>query len=339
MNITKSLDVNEDLQWINNKIENWVNNENEGVLSIVSVPYNSCFIFLNLMLDYINTNKRILYITNEKQGYINIINLIKKYSDVKSYSYAKKNNYDDKAKLIICNHDNAFNIKEHFDLVIYDDISSFSNYSKKDIERLLICRTTCKIITYSIEPIFDNGTVIEIPIKTKNLPIAEPRIINTRIDITKDIPYVLYEYISWFTKNKKKILIYTPDKDRSIKVFEYMDNIKDRLECNIFYLNKDRKRIENYVKVKDVPIIVIAEGIEQIDMSYDNLNIILYFTDDTYYDYKKIVYFCGKVGVNLNYSAGEILLLSKDVTEDMEKAKTITRNFNKWAWERGLLNI
>ena len=65
----------------------------------------------------------------------------------------------------------------------------------------------------------------------------------------------------------------------------------------------------------------------------------VYFANDPEFNYKKLIYFCGSVGRGEKDWKGEVIFLSNEETEDMEKAKNITRNFNKEAWEMGLLKI
>ncbi|MDZ5010980.1 hypothetical protein GNF77_19200, partial [Clostridium perfringens] len=71
-----------------------------------------------------------------------------------------------------------------------------------------------------------------------------------------------------------------------------------------------------------------------------DIDIVVLFSDDIFYSYKKIIYFCAEVGKNISNDSriGEVLLVSKEISEDMDKAKEITRGYNKEIWEKGLLN-
>jgi len=70
----------------------------------------------------------------------------------------------------------------------------------------------------------------------------------------------------------------------------------------------------------------------------NDIDIIVINAENSRFDYKKIVYLCGKVGAREKY-LGEVILISREVSDDMEKAKDITRYFNKLVWERGLLKV
>ena len=47
---------------------------------------------------------------------------------------------------------------------------------------------------------------------------------------------------------------------------------------------------------------------------------------------------CGQIR-NINYNSPEILLVSNSVSEDMDKAKDMARDFNKKVWEKRLLTL
>ena len=68
----------------------------------------------------------------------------------------------------------------------------------------------------------------------------------------------------------------------------------------------------------------------------NNLDIVMLFSDNRLYSYKKILYLCAEAGKD-NEKSGEVLMVSREVSSDMEISKTISRDFNKKIWEKGLL--
>ncbi len=327
---------------ITSRILNFINGiSKERSLNIISVPYSNTFMFLDVILSMTSQQKKVLYITNENEKDIQILKYIKRNTDFRSYSYIRdKNSHFENSYLIICSHENAYGLDEKFNLIIYDDLSSFSNYSKKQIEDLLNHVKYDRLISYSIEPIFNNGNILEIPTKKINMPMTEPRIITTRIDISKEIPYVAYEYLNWFMKSNRKVIIYVPDSYRADKVYDYLYGLKGSIRKYIWrYTLEEDKKFQSLLKSREQTGIIVTEYIEDLNWNITGLDIMVYFADDKSYDYKKLVYICGKVGMNDSFSNGEVIFLANSNTEDMEKAKAITRNFNKMAWEKGLLNI
>lgn len=338
----KTLGITQDKERTGQEILNWIYGK-ERILNISSVPYNSSVIFLQVILRFITEGKKVLYITEESERNINLIESIKKYTTFRDYSYLRKNNAASNtvSHLHLSNYEGAIKINQNYALVIYDDISNFPRYSKYEILELLAAyyRNGSRIICRSIEPIFQKAKTMDIPIKDCRTPIAEPRIITTRIDVNKDIPYVAYEYLQWSIKSDRKIIIYVPDSDKAENVYNYLINLKDNLHNNIMYFKgkDDLKLLQNFIKNKKG--IIIMECMNGYDIDFKDADIMVYFADDRVFDYKKLIYYCGKVGRESGKGSGEVVFLARENTKDMELAKDIARSFNRQAWESGLLNL
>jgi Superfamily II DNA/RNA helicase required for DNA uptake (late competence protein) len=324
------------------EILNW-DDSREKVLNLISVPYNSSAIFIEIILKYVFNNKKVLFITNEIEDKIDIIESIKKYTNYRGYVHLRENSNINFSKnsLIVTNYEKAMNLGHQFDLVIYDDLTSLSNYGNYEIMALLTVFNYegAKIICRSVEPVFQNARCIDIPVKDSKLPFAEPRIITTRIDVNKEIPYVVYEYLNWSIASERKVVIYVPDEEKAENVYNYLLNIKENLHNNIlFYKNKENnKLLSNFIKNKRG--IIITYHIKDLDLDIIDSDIMVYFADEKVYDYKSLLYICGKVGRNASLGNGEVIFLAKDITSEMETAKNMARTFNKGAWELGLLNL
>ncbi|MDP4177293.1 MAG: hypothetical protein Q8900_03015 [Bacillota bacterium] len=323
------------------EIINWCNCK-EQILNVISPPYSSSLIFLDVIMKYLKEGKKVLYITGEREDNIEIIETIKRTTDFKNYSYSRNGGRLINSNLLIANLEMAVKIKEKFDLTIIDDIRSFSKYNSCEIMEFIInrCNYAYKTICYSVESIFKNATEIEFPVRKNAMPIPEPRIISTRIDITKDIPYVIYEYILWSMEAGRKIVIFTFDKEAILALHEYLSRFKNQL-CNniISYIKNDseKKVVLNFAKMKKS--ILITNDFDEPDLSIHDVDVIVYYADDERYSVKNLLYFCGKVGRGEKSNRGEVIFLGNVVTDSMEKAKNITRHFNKEAWEMKLLEI
>jgi late competence protein required for DNA uptake (superfamily II DNA/RNA helicase) len=284
-----------------------------------------------------------LFITNEEYEKIDIIENMKKHTSFRDYSYIRKGigTSNIRASLIISNHENALSCSQEFGLVIYDDVSSFSEYRKYEILDILAlhCREGAKVICRSIEPVFQNAPYIEIPIKDCRLPLAEPRIITTRIDVNKEIPYVVYEYLNWSIESDRKVLILVPDEERGENVYSYLSIFREKLHNNIIYFNEStsKKSVINFMKNRRGVIIMRFD--EELNINLVDTDIMVYFADDKCFDYKRLVYICGKVGRSPGLGNGEVIFLAREITKEMEIAKDIARGFNKQAWEMGLLSV
>lgn len=341
MLLFKRKSLGEEKDKVSNNILNW-DMGNERFLNVVSLPYNSPEIFLKLILHYVKKGKKIIYITNEEPEQVSILDLIKRYTNFRDYAYVRTLGISVNSRLKICNFSNAISLHERFDLVIYDDINSFPVYNKYEVLDLIskMCKENTKVIVYSIESILKGEQEVILPVKDNRIPIIEPRTILTRIDINKDIPFVIYDYLKWSIGSDRKVVICVPDEDRVENVYFYISNYCKNISKSIIRFSKDRsdkKLLSNFGKMKKS--VIITNDFEQVFSNVENIDIMVYFADDFQFDYKKLIYFCGSVGRGEKDSKGEVIFLANEETRDMEKAKDITRNFNKEAWEMGLLKI
>ena len=85
-------------------------------------------------------------------------------------------------------------------------------------------------------------------------------------------------------------------------------------------------------------LFIITNNCGQYMNNIPNVNIIVLFADDIYYSYKKIVYMCGSIN-SISEIQSELILVSKEISEDIDNAKNITREFNKVLWEKQYLDI
>lgn len=324
------------------EIKNWCWGKNK-YLNIISVPYNSSGFFSEIILDYVNNNKKVMYITDENEEKVEIILNIKRYSEFKEYYFYRKNDYLDKL-LTVCSMDNSRYIQDDFDLVIYNDINGFPKYDNENIINIInkLVRRNTKVICYSIDPIFVEGENILFPVDDDKIPICEPRVITTRIDLEKELPFVIYDYINWFIASDRKVIMYTPDGAKVTQIYNYLFDFRKKFNVNLNYFIQDKvqcspKMISRFVEQKSG--ILITDCYERLCLCMEDVDVIVFFADDKKFTYKQLVYFCNNTKRGDKIKGGEVLFLANENTADMDKAKEITRGFNKEAWEKGLLNL
>jgi late competence protein required for DNA uptake (superfamily II DNA/RNA helicase) len=115
-------------------------------------------------------------------------------------------------------------VTKKYDLAILDDVSNYSyldNYDLKGTYEYTL-EISKRSILYAIEPVIPIGEKIQLTNIFKEVPFIEPRIITTRIDLNKDIPYILYDYLKWFRDEKKRVIIFVPDRDKLDIVYDYI---------------------------------------------------------------------------------------------------------------------
>lgn len=326
---------------ISTSVLNWTFGR-EKVLNLISPPYNPVNIFLNVIENYFENNKNVLYITGESENKVFIQNLIKKNSEFRDYTYIRNNSILTNASLYICSYEKALQLKEKYDLVIYDDINSFPKYNNYEIVDIIIkcTKTDGKAICMSVEGIFKNARDIIFPVRANKRPLPEPRYVITKIDISREIPYIIYDYLSFSVENNRKVVIFLPNAEKVKNVFDYLQRFRGSLSKNIMYYidgESDEKLLNNFERIRKA--ILITNDYEERFDKLEDTDIIVFFADDALFDYKKLAYFCGKGGRSSKLRTTEIIFLANTESYDMDKAKEIIRSFNKEAWEVGLLDI
>lgn len=317
------------------KINSWYDKESKS-LSIVTIPYNSTLIFCDIILKLIEEHRQVLYVWNGSGIKERIMmHLNRNNSDIK-YNYITQGQSKD--DIVFVNYKNIDHISGNYDLVIYDDISYYSSLNNKQVNNIYkkLLNRFAKVILYSIEETDSQEGFYLGPLSTEK-PFVEPRIINTRIDLNKDIPSILYDYLQWFRSEKKKVLLLVPQKENIQCVYEYYVN---KLKMNGVKILKGYK--SNYENLKyevlqnrNQSIFIITNDMEVVLKDFTVDEAVLLFSDNMLFSYKRIIYICAYIGKR-NKQMPEVLMVSKNVSLDMDTAKNISRNFNKIIWDKKL---
>ena len=329
----------EDLQYAIEKINYWYK-KNIKFLSIITSPFNTSCIFSDIIKMICNNGGKVLYIWGEDHENKELIEFIKIQEFKISYSTIK--NGASNSDLIFVHYLNVDKLEGKYDLIIYDDITCFSNISCAYIRDIIdICSNKSeRMIVYSIEKLSLIGEKFEFAAYDYEKPFLEPRVITTRIDLHKDIPYSVYDYIKWFTETHKKVAVCVPDIEKIDNVYEYFKNKLKLKNSKIIKVcgNDEIKKTEKVSIIKDKAIFIITNKIEEL-LKYCHINnAVVLFSNDMKFNYKRIVYMCGKIRI-LNDEIPEVLLVCNEESTDMEKAKKMARNFNKKVWEKKLKEL
>lgn len=324
----------EEFEYTQRKINQWYFKQTK-YFSIITQPFNTTIIFRDLIINMVNDNKKILYVWGKNGDNKELIKSIIKNNKKISYGHIEEG-YIDK-DITFITYKNINNLVEKYDLIIFDDISTFSMMRKERCRLKIdyLSKYADRIIIYSIEKIVVGSETIEISSIYKNRPFVEPRIIKTRVDLNKDIPYLLYEYMKWFVDSSNVITLYVPSEEKVDLVCEYYKNkihIKDAKIIPI-YKNEDKNIEYSVSKIKEKTIIIVTSCINKSLDELKSENAIVLFADDERYTYKKMLYLCGEYR-RFNTKLSEILLVTKDENEEIDKLKKIARGYNKKIWDR-----
>ena len=291
-----------------------------------------------MIYSYVRSERKVLYVTEDINN-IEIIEALKNEYGFKKYTLVKEDSNYDKSLLVVCSFNQLLKIKGVYSLIIFDqskvinEISAdwFINYISNNFI------PKAKYIYFGIESIFSNCKEIILPARENLLPIVEPRFITTRIDLEKEIPFVAFDYLKWSLKEGRNVIIYAPNEEKVLHLYEYLNKLKEDLSKQIAFDLKKNMDSKNYSKnFFSKGAIIVTDNFNK---SYDGLrdvDIMVFLADDPVFSYKKLVHFCGKVGRGERGKRAEVIFLSNSITEDMEMSKSITSGFNKEAWENNL---
>ncbi|MFW2489874.1 hypothetical protein [Clostridium chromiireducens] len=329
----------EDLKYAFDKIEYWYK-KNIKFLTIVTVPFNTSCIFSNIICKLAQNNNKVLYVWGKNGENRELVNIVRELNSNITHSYIEKGHSNSDFTFI--HYSNLMKVKEHYDLVIFDDITYFSNLSNVTVRDMLeICASLGKrVLIYSIEKLALVGEKLELVAYNYKKPFVEPRILTTRIDLNLDIPFTLYDYFKWFRESNHKVVIYVPNREKLSIVYDYFSNKLKLQDVKVIKVSEkdEMKRCEKVSKYKDKAIFVITNKIEELlEYCYMDDAVIL-FSDNERYTYKKLLYVCGQIR-NVNLKLPEVLLVSNEVSDDMERAKSMARDFNKKVWEKRLIEL
>lgn len=329
----------EDLKYAIQKIDYWYK-KHIKFLTIITVPFNTACVFSNIIHKLSEKDEKVLYVWGKEIENRELINSIREINSNITYSYARDSKND--TDLTFIHYKNLMNVSKQYDLVIFDDITYFSDVrNEKLFEYVREYENIGKrIIIYSIEKLPLIGEKVELSAYNYQQPFAEPRIMTTRIDLNKDIPYSLYDYLKWFKDSSHKAAILLPDKEKVKTVYDYFEyklKLSDVKITKVLEKN-EVKRLERVLKYKDKSIFIITNQSEELLENCYMDDVVVIFADNEVFNYKKILYICGAMR-NMNYNVPEILLVSNSISEEMDKAKEAARQFNKIVWEKSLRHL
>ena len=337
MDLRKSGTIENIESYIGRDIFNW-SYGNDRFLNVVAPPFSSAKIMLEMIYSYVRSEKKVLYIT-EVNSKVEILEALKDEYGFKKYTLVKEDSNYNQALLVVCSINQVLKVKGYYNLIIFDDskvtneISSqwFIDYINNNFN------PKAKYIYFGIESIFSNCREIIVPVRENLLPIVEPRFITTRIDLEKEIPFVAFDYLRWSLKEGRNVIIYAPNEEKVLHLFEYLIKLKEDLSRQINFDLKGKNSTKSYNSFYvSKGVIIITDNYNKTYEGLRDVDIMVLFSDDPIFDYKKLVHFCGKVGRGKGAKRAEVIFLSNSVSKDMEIAKNITSSFNKEAWESNL---
>ena len=321
-----------DLEHLTSELFNWFHHSNVKAINVVTVPYRGVDPLAGLLEDVLEKT-RLLYIT----GPAGPEESIEKFLAARDIEFS--HNEDDDAPIIILDYDQAFLSQGQYDLVIYDDVNSFPTHRKNEMHELLnyIYYRTKKIIAYSLEAVFRNVINLELPLKANRSFVTEPRFIDIKCDISSKVPSSVYEYINFFIQDQRPIVVFVPDDETAQGMKSYLQRIDPSLKKYMYNVDGlDKEEIRRLVFKNKNGILLFTKHMNDFREVPVNFEFIVAKSNATKYEYRQFIFLCLRNGLfdDLN---GEVLLVSTELTYDMDRTKKLTQNYNRVIWENDQL--
>lgn len=297
-------------------LKKWYVKSNDRFINLICEPYQKLNFIESLIVDCLINNEKVLYVGKSRK--------VCKNEQLNSM------NFD------FVNFNNIFNIKKNFDLIIYDDVSLYSNKSSIECNEdlMYLKRLSKKIVICSVDKVFNNIKHIEILNNQRKTHFLEPRLITTRVNLETSMPYTLYDYIEWFIREKRILVVYVPNKFNLNKIYEYYTEDLN-LENKVKIVKEDKKNsflnIVNESRFKKEGIIFITDSLHEYFDSIPECDMVIYSFEKDIVDYKKIIFACGALCKD-KCTGREVILLSNEEGDNIETARRLARGFNKTLW-------
>ncbi|EIF6166478.1 hypothetical protein GNF43_04005 [Clostridium perfringens] len=297
-------------------LKKWYVKSNDRFINLICEPYQKLNFIESLISDCLINNEKVLYVGKSRK--------------------VCKNEQLNSMNFNFVNFNNLFNIKKNFDLIIYDDVSLYSNKSSIECNEdlMYLKRLSKKIVICSVDKVFNNIKHIEILNNQRKTHFLEPRLITTRVNLENSMPYTLYDYIEWFIREKRILVVYVPNKFNLNKIYEYYTEDLN-LENKVKIVKEDKKnsflKIVNESRFKKEGIIFITDSLHEYFDSIPECDMVIYSFEKDIVDYKKIIFACGALCKN-KCTGREVILLSNEEGDNIETARRLARGFNKTLW-------
>ena len=297
-------------------LKKWYVKSNERFINLICEPYQKLNFIEDLISDCLINNEKVLYVGKSRKV-------------CKSEQLNSMNFY-------FSNFNNIFNIKKKFDLIIYDDVSLYSNKSSIECNEdlMYLKRLSKKIVICSVDKVFNNIKHIEILNNQRKAHFLEPRLITTRVNLETSMPYTLYDYIEWFIREKRILVIYVPSKFNLNKIYEYYTEDLN-LENKVKIVKEDKKtsflKIVNESRFKKQGVIFMTDSLHEYFDSIPECDMVIYSFEKDIVDYKKIIFACGALCKD-KCTGREVILLSNEEGDNIETARRLARGFNETLW-------
>ena len=298
-------------------LSRWYNNKEDKIINLICEPYEPLVLVNKLILQRIESNEKVLYVSEHKKE----LKIFEQYRGVIDH----------------IDFTDVYKVNDLYNLIVIDDITFYSNKTEIELmENIAFLMKKCyKIVLCSINNVINNVKTIELSNIDKKNHFIEPRVMTTRLDLTTSMPYILYDYLKWFNKEKRNVVVYVPNREKGNELFNYyMETLK--AIKNLYVVQSEENELLNDIdrlKFKDKSSIIITNKLHNYLDKISEIDLIFYFADEKFFNYKKIIFACAALTKDSNVTR-ELILLCNEEANNIEQAKNIARKYNKFIWDQ-----
>lgn len=296
---------------------NWFYSSNLKGINVVTVPYRGLDL-IEALFTCVKGEDTILYITDDKEYLQNMF---------------RENGYPGKLETVTF--DEALKAEGNYRLIIYDDINTFPRHTKAEMQTLLtyLYRLTEKILAYSMDRVFRNVASLEHQLKISEELITEPRFLEYKGDLSVSIPNSIYEYFDFFIKQNRKVAIMCPDEKKTEGIINYLLRVSPANSRYIVNLNEtDRSEALRKLGSKNRPTLMFMKKTDDFLEYRGNMDFIFTDTESELYEYRQFLFMSLRTCL-YEGQRGEVLLINDTLTDKIDMARDIVRDYNKKNWE------
>ncbi len=216
-----------------------------------------------------------------------------------------------------------FRYDNYFDLLIMDEIDAFPYKGNEVLEALfkrsvkgryiLLTATPSKSLLKEYQK--PGKDLLKLFIRFHRHPLPVPEVV---IGNDLKIHYKLIKYIKYFLDNGKKLFIFVPTVDQSIKLAKVLGLFFH----NGTYINSKRENNESLIeefKNGKYDYLVTTAVLER-GVTIKDLQVIVFHADSEIYDDHALIQIAGRAGRKKDAPEGKVIFIGKRKTEHMERA-------------------
>lgn len=236
---------------------------------------------------------------------------------------------------------------KEFDLVILDEVDAFP-YNGSDMLEMAVRRSMKKdgkllymtaTPTKHLYQAYKKGKMkgILIPARHHGHPLPVPHFIKANIsENAEKLPESVCNFLRESIKLNRRVIVFVPTVSLSIKIAKIL---KDAGINADYIYSKDIKRdLKREMFYSGRLSVIVSTTVMERGITVEGVQVVVLFADyNSVFDERTLVQMAGRVGRTESYYTGDVLFVSRTITEEMNVAVEMIEYMNLVARKKGYL--